>query len=88
MAYADSDSEAKKIFDSEAAHVTVSGTAVLVQSNGNDHGRVNLTVTVPQNGKGDGERGQRGRDRFRAGRGNRCDRRARGHSPRRDYGHR
>ena len=31
-AYADSDSEAKKIFDTEAAHVTVSGTAVLVQS--------------------------------------------------------
>ena len=30
LAYADSDSEAKKIFDSEAAHVTVSGTAVLV----------------------------------------------------------
>ena len=51
MAYADSDSEAKKIFDSEAAHVTVSGTAVLVQSNGNDHGRVNLTVTVPKTAK-------------------------------------
>lgn len=60
MAYADSDSGAKKIFDSEAAQVTVSGTAVLVQSNGNDHGRVNLTVTVPRTatvtvnaGKGD-----------------------------------
>ena len=60
MAYADSDSGAKKIFDSEAAHVTVSGTVVLVQSNGNDHGRVNLTVTVPRTatltvnaGKGD-----------------------------------
>ena len=60
MAYADSDSGAKKIFDSEAAKVTVSGTAVLVQSNGNDHGRVNLTVTVPRTatvtvnaGKGD-----------------------------------
>jgi len=60
LAYADSDSGAKSIFDSEAAHVTVSGTAVLVQSNGNDHGRVNLTVTVPRTatvtvnaGKGD-----------------------------------
>jgi len=60
MAYADSDSGATKIFDSEAAHVTVSGTAVLVQSSGNDHGRVNLTVTVPRTatvtvnaGKGD-----------------------------------
>jgi DUF4097 and DUF4098 domain-containing protein YvlB len=48
MAYADSDSGAAKIFASEAAHVTVSGTAVLVQSNGNDHGRVNLTITVPR----------------------------------------
>jgi DUF4097 and DUF4098 domain-containing protein YvlB len=60
MAYADSDSGAKKIFDSETAHVTVSGTVVLVQSNGNDHGRVNLTITVPRTatvivnaGKGD-----------------------------------
>jgi len=51
MAYADSDSGAKKIFDAEAAHVTVSGSAVLVQSNGNDHGRVNLTVTVPRTAK-------------------------------------
>ncbi len=51
MAYADSDSEAKRIFDAEAAHVTVSGGAVLVQANGNDHGRVNLTVTVPRTAK-------------------------------------
>ncbi len=51
MAYADSDSNAKKIFDAETAHVTVSGSAVLVQSNGNDHGRVNLTVTVPRTAK-------------------------------------
>jgi DUF4097 and DUF4098 domain-containing protein YvlB len=51
MAYADTDSGAKKIFDSEAAHVTVSGTAVLVQSNANDHGRVNLTVMVPRTAK-------------------------------------
>lgn len=60
MAYADSDSTAARIFDSEAAHVTVSGTVVLVKSNGNDHGRVNLTVTLPRTatvtvnaGKGD-----------------------------------
>jgi DUF4097 and DUF4098 domain-containing protein YvlB len=51
MAYADSDSAAKKIFDAEAAHVTVSGSAVLVQSNGNDHGRVNLTIMVPRTAK-------------------------------------
>ena len=51
IAYADSDSAATKVFDSEAAHVTVNGTAVLVQSNGNDHGRVNLTVTVPLTAK-------------------------------------
>ena len=51
MAYAESDSEAKKIFDSESAHLTVNGTAVLVQSNGNDHGRVNLTITVPRTAK-------------------------------------
>ena len=50
-AYANSDSEAKKIFDAEAAHVTVSGSAVTVQSNGNDRGRVNLTVTVPRTAK-------------------------------------
>lgn len=51
MAYADSDSAAAKIFEAEAAHVTVSGTAVLVQSYGNDHGRVNLTITVPKTAK-------------------------------------
>ncbi|MGO8757083.1 MAG: DUF4097 family beta strand repeat-containing protein [Terracidiphilus sp.] len=50
-AYADSDADAKKIFDAEAAHITVSGSAVLVQSNGNDHGKVNLTVTVPKTAK-------------------------------------
>jgi len=60
MAYADSDAEAKKIFDAEAAHVTVSGSAVLVKSESNSSGRINLTVTVPKSarvtvssGKGD-----------------------------------
>ncbi len=51
MAYADSDAEAKRIFSSEAAHVTVSGAAVLVQSSGDEHGRVNLTITVPRTAK-------------------------------------
>ncbi|HVN94108.1 MAG TPA: DUF4097 family beta strand repeat-containing protein [Terracidiphilus sp.] len=51
MAYADTDSEASKVFDSEAAHITVSGASVIVKSNGNDHGRVNLTVTVPRTAK-------------------------------------
>ena len=60
VAYANSDAEAKKIFDSEAAHITVSGNAVLVKSDSNTSGRVNLTVTVPKSarvtvnaGKGD-----------------------------------
>jgi DUF4097 and DUF4098 domain-containing protein YvlB len=48
VAYADSDTEANKIFASEAAHVTVSGNAVLVKSEGNKSGRLNLTVTVPK----------------------------------------
>jgi DUF4097 and DUF4098 domain-containing protein YvlB len=48
VAYADSDSEARKIFDSEAAHLTVSGNAVLVKSESNNSGRINLTVTVPK----------------------------------------
>ena len=47
VAYAESDSEARKIFDAQKAAVKVSGTAVLVQTSGNDHGRVNLEVTVP-----------------------------------------
>lgn len=48
VAYAENDGEARKIFDSEAAHVTVSGKAVLVKSQGNSSGRVNLTLTVPK----------------------------------------
>ncbi len=60
VAFANSDADAKKIFDSEAAHVTVSGSAVLVKSESNANGRINLTVTVPKSarvtvssGKGD-----------------------------------
>ena len=48
IAFANSDDEAKTIFDSEAAHVTVSGSTVLVQSAGHPSGRLNLTVSVPK----------------------------------------
>ncbi len=48
VAYANSDSGAKNIFDSETAHVTVSGNAVVIKSENNNKGRVDLTVTVPK----------------------------------------
>jgi DUF4097 and DUF4098 domain-containing protein YvlB len=48
VAFANSDSEAKKIFDAEQAHVTVSGNTVLVKSESNTSGRLNLAVTVPR----------------------------------------
>jgi DUF4097 and DUF4098 domain-containing protein YvlB len=48
VAYASSDQDAKKILDAEAAHVTVSGNAVLVKSESNNSGRMNLTITVPK----------------------------------------
>lgn len=51
VAFADSDQEAHKIFDSEAAHLTVSGGAVLVKSNSNTSGRLNLTIVVPKSAK-------------------------------------
>jgi DUF4097 and DUF4098 domain-containing protein YvlB len=51
VAYSNSDEDAKKVFDSEAGHVTVNGGAVLVKSEGNDRGRVNLTVTVPKSAR-------------------------------------
>ena len=50
-AFTNSDDEAKKIWDSEATHATVSGTSVLIKSNGNNKGRVNFTVTVPRTAK-------------------------------------
>ncbi|MFZ1084917.1 MAG: DUF4097 family beta strand repeat-containing protein [Terracidiphilus sp.] len=60
VAYASADAEAKKIFDAEAAHLTVNGSSVLVKSESNDHGKLNLTITVPKSahvtinsGKGD-----------------------------------
>jgi len=48
IAYTGSDRRARNIFDAEAAHVTVNGTSVLIQSENNAKGKVNLTVTVPQ----------------------------------------
>jgi len=51
VAYTNSDEDAKKVFNSEAAHMTVNGNAVLVKSEGNDRGRVNLTVTVPKSAR-------------------------------------
>ncbi len=48
VAYANSDSAAKKIFDAQQAHVTVSGNAVLVKVDGNSSGRTNLAITVPK----------------------------------------
>ena len=49
VAFANSEGDAKKIFDSEAAQLKVSGSAVLLKSESSDNGRVNLTVTVPKN---------------------------------------
>ncbi len=48
VAFANSDAEAKKIFDAEQAHVTVSGNTVLVKSDSNNRGRLNMSVTVPK----------------------------------------
>jgi DUF4097 and DUF4098 domain-containing protein YvlB len=48
VAFANSDNDAKRIFDSEQAHVTVSGNTVLVKSESNNSGRLNLAVTVPK----------------------------------------
>ncbi len=60
LAFADSDADAKKIFDAEAAHLNVNGNTVQVKTDGNSNGRLNLTVTVPKGalvtvdaGKGD-----------------------------------
>ena len=48
VAFASSDEAAKKIFDSQQAHVTVSGTAVVVKVDSNSSGRTNLVLTVPR----------------------------------------
>ncbi len=51
VAYASSESDAKKIFDAEAPHLTVSGNSVLVKGESNTSGRLNLSVTVPRSAK-------------------------------------
>jgi DUF4097 and DUF4098 domain-containing protein YvlB len=51
VAYASSDADAKKIFDAEAAQLKVSGSAVLLKSESNSSGRLNLVVTVPKNAR-------------------------------------
>ena len=51
VAFAHTDSEAKKIFDAEAAHVTVNGSAVLIQAQESSKGRVNLTISLPRTAK-------------------------------------
>jgi len=60
VAYASNDAEANKIFDAVAAHLTTSGSVVLLKSESNSYGMVNMTVSVPKNsnvtvnaGKGD-----------------------------------
>jgi DUF4097 and DUF4098 domain-containing protein YvlB len=49
VAFASSEQDAQKIFDAEKAELTASGNAVVVKSQGNHSGRVNLAVTVPRN---------------------------------------
>jgi DUF4097 and DUF4098 domain-containing protein YvlB len=51
VAYASSDTDAKKVFDAEAAHLTPNGTSVLVKTESNSSGKVNLTITVPKTAK-------------------------------------
>lgn len=51
IAYASSDMEANKIFAAEKANVTVSSNAVLVKSDSNNNGRINMTVTVPKSAR-------------------------------------
>lgn len=60
VAFANSDTEAKKIFDAETAQLQVTGNTALIKTEGNNNGRVNLTITVPKSarvsvntGKGD-----------------------------------
>jgi DUF4097 and DUF4098 domain-containing protein YvlB len=48
VAFANNDNDAKKIFDSQQAHVVVTGKAVLVKVDSNSSGRTNLTITVPK----------------------------------------
>jgi DUF4097 and DUF4098 domain-containing protein YvlB len=47
-AFTNSDGNAKSIWDSEAPKPTVSGGTVLIKSDGNNKGRVNLTISLPR----------------------------------------
>jgi DUF4097 and DUF4098 domain-containing protein YvlB len=51
VAFANSDSDAKRIFDAETPSVKVSGSSVLIKSQGNNSGRLNLTVSVPKSAR-------------------------------------
>jgi len=51
VVYAHSDADAKRIFDAVAAHVTLNGSAVLIQSQENSRGKVNLTISLPRTAK-------------------------------------
>jgi len=50
-AFTNSDNEAKTVWESEGPHATVSSGTVLIKSDGNNKGRVNLTITVPRTAK-------------------------------------
>jgi DUF4097 and DUF4098 domain-containing protein YvlB len=49
VAYAGTDIEARRIFEAEAAHITVSPGTVLVGSEMKANGHVDLVITVPKN---------------------------------------
>lgn len=51
VAYASTDADAKKIFDAEAPDVKVTGNAVVVKSESNNSGKLNLIVTVPKSAR-------------------------------------
>ncbi|MFC5861288.1 DUF4097 family beta strand repeat-containing protein [Acidicapsa dinghuensis] len=48
IAFASTDEGAKRIFDAQQAHVTVSGNAVVVKVDGNPSGRTNLIISIPK----------------------------------------
>ena len=48
VAFSASDADARKVFDSEAAHLQVNGSAVQVRSEENSNGRVNMSIEVPK----------------------------------------
>jgi serine/threonine protein kinase/DUF4097 and DUF4098 domain-containing protein YvlB len=51
VAYTIFDSKAKDIFDAETTRLTVNGSSVLVKSESNSSGKVNLIITVPKTAK-------------------------------------